>query len=162
MPRHEERRKLPYTAEQIFDLVADVEAYPDFLPWCSGLRVKDRRQRGRQSLLTAEMTISFKIHKESFLSEVTLSRDRNLIEVEYLEGPFKFMKSRWEFREFDNGCLVSFSADFEFRSRFLSSVIGAVFSQAVQRVVRAFEERARVVYGKSARKLASGSGCPHA
>ncbi|MDE0305438.1 MAG: type II toxin-antitoxin system RatA family toxin [Albidovulum sp.] len=157
MPRHEERRKLPYSADQVFELVADVEAYPDFLPWCSKLRVTDRRPEGSVDLLIADMTISFKIHEESFLSKVTLSRERNRIDVEYLEGPFKFMNSRWEFKDLDYGCLVSFSAEFEFRSRFLRALIGTVFSQAVQRVVRAFEDRARAVYGESPRGCALDS-----
>ncbi|MCY4461454.1 MAG: type II toxin-antitoxin system RatA family toxin [Albidovulum sp.] len=148
MPKFEEHKKLPYSAEQVFNLVADVEAYPEFLPWCSGLAVKGRTASGGEELLIAEMTISFKIYRESFLSRVNLSRDRRTIAVEYLDGPFKFMNCRWEFSDLQNGCDVFFSAEFEFRSKVLSSLIGTLFTQAVQRIVRAFEERARFVYGK--------------
>lgn len=145
MPRHAERRRLPYSPEQMFALVADVERYPEFLPWCEGLKVRSRLQEGRE--LVADMTIGFKPFRETFTSRVTLEKPRR-IDVKYEHGPFKYLKNRWIFEPDGEGrCLVDFEVDFQFRSRLLELAIGPVFGEATHRMVSAFERRARVLHG---------------
>ncbi|MCY4302188.1 MAG: type II toxin-antitoxin system RatA family toxin [Aestuariivita sp.] len=146
MPTHSEARRLPYTARQMFNLVADIEKYPEFLPWCSEARIRSRTQSGTVSLLDADLVISFKIYREQFGSRVTLSEENGKITTENLRGPFKFMKSHWMFRDVDGGCEVTFDVDFEFRNALLRRIIGVVFNEAMQRVVRAFEKRAETLY----------------
>lgn len=142
MPTHAEQRTLPYTPEQIFDLVADVERYPEFLPWCTGVRV--RRRDGDR--LTADLMVGFKMVRERFTSQVTLKRPER-VDVEYLDGPFRFLNNHWVFERVPEGCRVDFYLDFEFRSRVLQRLIGVVFHEAVRRMVGAFEARARDLYG---------------
>jgi len=142
MPTHAEERRLPFTQQQLFDLVADVERYPDFLPWCAACRVTTREGR----LIEAEILIGFKMVRERFTSRVTLSApDR--IDVEYLDGPFRYLNNHWIFKPTDNGCVIDFYIDFEFRSRLLQRLIGPLFNEAVRRMVSAFESRARALYG---------------
>ncbi len=144
MPSHAETKVLPYTPEQMFDMVADVAAYPDFLPWCIATRV-----RTADALhLTADMVIGFKMFREQFTSRVTLERP-GLIKVEYERGPFKYLKNHWKFsNEKGGGCLVDFTVEFEFRSQLLEMAIGKVFTEAVHRMVAAFEKRAETLYGQ--------------
>ncbi|WP_137700532.1 type II toxin-antitoxin system RatA family toxin [Marimonas lutisalis] len=149
MPTHAETRVLPYHARQMFDLVADVAAYPQFLPWCAAARVRSvtPMEDGGDEML-ADLVISFKVFRERFGSRVCLYRDDERIETEYIEGPFKYMRSTWEFRDVDDGaCEVKFFVDFEFKNIILQKAIGLVFNEAMQRIVRAFEERAKVLYG---------------
>lgn len=144
MPTHAEKRTVPYTAEQIFDLVADVERYPEFLPWCVASRV--RSKEGPNSFV-ADLVIGFKVFRERFTSRVGLSRP-NRIDVIYREGPFHHLTNHWVFEQDARGnCVIDFYIDFEFRSRTLQKVIGSLFNQAVQRMVSAFEKRARSIYG---------------
>lgn len=143
MPKHAEKKHLPYTAEQMFDLVADVGRYPEFLPWCRGARV--RRREG--DLIVADLVIGFKGITERFTSRVKLDRESQIIDVSYEEGPFKYLENHWKFIPDDGGCVVDFYVDFEFRSRFLQHMIGMVFTEAVRRMVNAFETRARDLYG---------------
>jgi coenzyme Q-binding protein COQ10 len=145
VPKHAEKKPLPYTPEQMFDLVADVGRYPEFLPWCRGARV--RRREG--DLIVADLVIGFKGVTERFTSRVTTDRAHMIIDVAYEEGPFKYLENHWEFIEAQGGCVVDFYVDFEFRSRFLQGLIGAVFTEAVRRMVNAFEQRAGVLYAKS-------------
>lgn len=142
MPTHAERRVLPYTDEQLFDLVADVARYPQFLPWCVAARI--RSQEG--NVLHADLTIGFGPFRESFRSQVTLDRPHK-VGVVYERGPFKYLNNSWTFTPDPNGCEVKFFVDFEFRSRILRAAIGVVFGEAVRRMVNAFETRARVIYG---------------
>lgn len=137
MPVHAERRVLPYAPEQLFDLVADVESYPEFLPWCLALRVVGRDGRG----ILAEMTVGFGPFRERFASRVSLSPKKR-IDVAYLDGPFRRMANRWLFLPAGDGCELDFFIDFEFRSRLLRGVVEPLFHGAVQRMVRAFEDRA--------------------
>ncbi|PZX19941.1 coenzyme Q-binding protein COQ10 [Palleronia aestuarii] len=146
MPTHHEKRTLPYTADQMFDLVADVESYPEFLPWTAAARVRDRRETPRGEVMEAELIISFKVFRERFNSRVTLRRPDMKIDTEYLDGPFRHMNSTWAFRDVEGGCEVTFDVDFEFRSRILGSAAGMFFNDAMQRIVRAFERRAAVLY----------------
>lgn len=148
MPTHSETRSLPYTAQQMYDLVADVDAYPQFLPWNSAARVRSIIEQGDGSaVMEADLVISFKVFRERFTSRVTLWPDARRIETEYLDGPFKYLKSEWRFVDTDQGCDVSFFVDFEFRNRLLQSAAGLFFYEAMQRIVRAFEARAKELYG---------------
>ena len=145
MPTHAERRLLPYSSEQLFDLVADVERYPEFLPWCLGARVRERTG----DTITADLLIGFKLVRERFTSRVVLDRPRR-IDVSYTEGPFRYLNNHWEFMpQPDGSCLIDFYVDFEFRSRMLQKVIGVLFNEAVRRMVGAFEGRARQLYGSA-------------
>lgn len=149
MPTHSEKRVMPYTAQQMYDLVADVGSYPQFLPWNSAARIRTRRPvEGGGELMEADLVISFKVFRERFGSRVTLWPETWRIDTEYLDGPFKYLKSWWKFRDLDEGgSEVEFFVDFEFRNALLQGIIGLVFNEAMHRIVRAFEERARVLYG---------------
>lgn len=149
MPRHSETRSLPFTAQQMYDLVADVEAYPKFLPWNSAARIRSRKplEDGRE-VMEADLVISFKVFRERFGSRVVLDPKAMKIETEYLDGPFRYMRSTWEFIEKPTGCEVKFATDFEFKNAILQGVIGLVFNEAMQRIVRAFETRAHQLYDR--------------
>lgn len=150
MPNHSENRKLLYSAEQMYQLVADVGKYPDFLPWCSAARIRSREIEGDSEIMLADLVISFKVFRERFGSKVILYPLVRQIETEYLDGPFKFLKSSWKFTEItENECEVEFFVNFEFKSRLLQSIIGVVFGEAMNRIVRAFEKRADELYGKN-------------
>jgi coenzyme Q-binding protein COQ10 len=142
MPTHAEQRVLPYTPEQLFALVADVERYPEFLPWCVGVRVRERQP----DLIVADLIIGFRMFRERFTSRVRLDRPRR-IDVAYTEGPFRYLNNHWIFEAAPGGCRIDFFVDFEFKSRLLQRVIEALFSEAVRRMVGAFERRARQLYG---------------
>jgi coenzyme Q-binding protein COQ10 len=148
MPRHSETKLLPYRAEQMFDLVADVASYPEFLPWTAAARVRSTRPvEGGQEML-ADLVISFKVFRERFGSRVTLLPAQNRILTEYIDGPFKHLKSVWSFADRpEGGCEVAFEVDFEFKNAILAGIIGLVFNEAMIRVVRAFETRADKLYG---------------
>ena len=142
MPTHAERRLIAYSPEQLFDLVADVDRYPEFLPWCVGAKVRSRSA----TELTADLTIGFGPFRERFTSRVELQRPR-FAHVRYEHGPFRYLNNRWTFSPDPKGCQVDFFVEFEFRSRLLQAAIGAVFNEAVRLMVRAFLRRAREVYG---------------
>lgn len=144
MPTHAEKRKVPYSCEQMFDLVADVERYPEFLPWCLSCRVT--RQEG--DAFCADLVIGYKMVRERFGSRVTaLCPDH--IHVEYLSGPMKYLSNHWRFiREPDGSCIVDFYVDFEFRNPVFQKLMGVFFNEIVRRMVRAFEDRARSLYDK--------------
>lgn len=146
MPKHAEQRLLKHTPQQLFDLVADVDRYQEFLPWCVASRVN--RRDG--DTIHADLVIGYKMFREKFTSRVTLNRpDR--IDVQYSDGPFKYLHNHWIFVPQDGGrtTMIDFYVDFEFRSRILQGLIGAVFGEAVHRMVRAFERRADALYGTS-------------
>lgn len=150
MPKHGEKRDLPYSAEQMYALVADVASYPQFLPWCAAARIRSRDDQGDVVVMEADLVISFRVFRERFGSRVTLYKSGDRIDTEYLDGPFKYLKSRWIFADRpDGGCTVDFFVDFEFKNRVLQSVIGVVFNEAMERIVKAFERRARELYGTS-------------
>lgn len=140
---------MPYSADEMYALVADVENYCDFLPWCAGSRIRSREQTDAGEVIEADLVISFKVFRESFVSRVTLKPEQRRIDVEYLEGPFKYLNNHWHFIPIADGeCEVDFFVDFEFRSRTLQAIIGVVFNEAMRRIVRAFEQRAEALYGK--------------
>ena len=148
MPTHSETRPLPYSARQMYDLVADVGSYPEFLPWCAAARVRKVTPQGDAQVMEADLVISFKVFRERFGSRVTLHPAEKSIDTQYLDGPFKYLKSRWQFAPLDDGgCHVDFFVDFEFKNRVLQGVIGIVFNEAMHRIVRAFETRAKALYG---------------
>ncbi|WP_299045192.1 type II toxin-antitoxin system RatA family toxin [uncultured Tateyamaria sp.] len=147
MPTHSETRFLPYTAQQMYDLVADVGSYPQFLPWCAAARVRKVTPKGDAQVMEADLVISFKVFRERFGSRVVLHPDAHKIDTEYLDGPFRYMKSNWGFEDTTGGCNVSFFVDFEFKNAILQGIIGVVFNEAMQRIVRAFERRAADLYG---------------
>ncbi len=147
MPTHSETRQLPYSAQQMYDLVADVARYPEFLPWTAAARIKSYEERGDHEVMEADLVISFKVFRERFTSRVVLWPEAQKIDTEYLDGPFKRMRSNWAFADTEGGCEVQFYVDFEFRNAILQKIIGVVFNEAMQRVVRAFEKRAKVLYG---------------
>jgi coenzyme Q-binding protein COQ10 len=143
VPTHAEKKRLPYTPAEMFDLVADIEKYPEFLPWCVGTRIRSREG----SLVVADMIIGYKMFRESFTSRVTLSKpDR--IDVEYSDGPFRYLHNHWIFEPDGKGTCIDFFVDFEFKSRILQAMIGVVSGEAVRIMVNAFERRAETVYGK--------------
>jgi len=148
LPTHSETRHLPYSAQQMYDLVADVGDYPEFLPWTAAARVRSRtKQPDGSEVMEADLVISFKVFRETFASRVTLFPDDMKIDTEYLDGPFKHMISNWKFTDVEGGCTVDFFVDFEFRNRILQSAAGFFFYDAMQRIVRAFERRAQALYG---------------
>ena len=143
MPTHAEHKLVPYTPDQMFDLVADVGRYHEFLPWCAASKIRTQTE----TELVADLTIGFGPFRESFTSRVALDRPRT-VQVKYENGPFRYLNKQWSFTPVQNGCRVDFFVDFEFRSRLLQAAIGAVFNQAVQAMVSAFLRRARAVYGQ--------------
>lgn len=147
MPTHSETRPLPYTAQQMYDLVADVAKYPQFLPWCAAARIRRTVPQGDATMMEADLVISFKVFRERFGSRVVLYPDDLKVDTEYLDGPFKYMKSTWGFVDTEQGCDVSFFVDFEFKNAILQGIIGVVFNEAMHRIVRAFEKRAADLYG---------------
>ncbi|WP_299843409.1 type II toxin-antitoxin system RatA family toxin [uncultured Jannaschia sp.] len=150
MTRHSETRELPYTPEQMYDLVADVERYPEFLPWTAAARVRSREGGPNGEEMLADLVISFRVFRESFGSKVTLWPEEKRIETAYLEGPFEHMNSEWRFESTETGCRVHFWVDFAFRNKLIGRVVGSVFNQAMHRIVAAFEKRARDLYGPAA------------
>jgi len=147
MPKHSETRILPFTASQMFDLVADVRLYPDFLPWTAAARIRSSKDILGGQEISADLVISFKVFRERFTSKVTLYENINRIDTEYLDGPFKHLQSRWEFEDVEGGCEVKFWVDFEFRNKVLQGAAGMFFNEAMQRIVKAFENRATHLYG---------------
>jgi coenzyme Q-binding protein COQ10 len=141
-------RVVKHTPDQMFDLVADVERYPEFLPLCESLRIIRRTsdEQGRE-VLVAAMGVGYKAIKETFTSRVTLDPKEQRILVHYVDGPFRHLENRWEFKPDGQGCSVEFFIEYEFRSRMLGMLMGSMFDQAFRRFSAAFEERAHRVYG---------------
>ncbi|HEV3247248.1 MAG TPA: type II toxin-antitoxin system RatA family toxin [Beijerinckiaceae bacterium] len=149
MPSFRTTRRVTHTPEEMFDLVADVEKYPLFLPLCEGLKVRSRvaSEGGRETLI-ADMSVGYKAIHETFTSKVTLNREKLKIMVAYLDGPFRALDNLWSFKPDGEGCLVEFFISYEFKSRMLSMVMGAMFDRAFRKFASAFEKRAEVVYGR--------------
>jgi coenzyme Q-binding protein COQ10 len=150
MPQFTTSRRVKHAAAEMFDLVADVERYPEFVPLCRALRVRERipEHEGIEVVL-ADMTVAYKLISESFTSRVTLDRPNLQISVEYLKGPFRRLENRWSFRPIaERACEVEFFISYEFRSRMLAMVMGSVFDLAFRRFSAAFERRADLVYGR--------------
>ena len=148
MPSHSETRRVPYSAQQMYNLVSDVERYPEFLPWTAAARIRKTEQNEDHVVVLADLVISFKVFRERFGSRVLLWPEDRVIKTEYLDGPFKYMISNWSFAEADTGSDISFHVDFEFRNRILQATATVFFNEAMHRVVQAFERRAAELYGE--------------
>lgn len=149
MPQFSNKRRVRHSAEKMFDLVADVERYPEFVPMCHALKVRQRTQKpDGTEIIVADMTVSFQVVRETFTSRVTLDKANLKILVEYLQGPFSKLENRWSFEtKSENACDVGFFIAYEFKSRMLAVLMGAMFDAAFQRFAAAFEKRADAVYG---------------
>jgi len=153
MPSFRTTRRVRHAATDMFDLVADMEKYPEFVPLCQRMRVRNRTQVAEGvEVATAAMTVAYRMLSETFTSRVTLNRPELTIKVEYLSGPFSILDNRWSFRPVtEDSCDVEFFIAYEFKSRLLALLMGAMFDVAFRRFEHAFERRADVVYGKKAR-----------
>ena len=151
MPKFSSKRRVRHTAAQMFDLVADVERYPEFVPLCKSLKIRQRTPKpDGTEIVVADMTVAFKLVREAFTSRVTLDRPNLKIMVEYLQGPFSNLENRWSFEpKTDDGCDVGFFLSYEFKSRMLALLMGAMFDAAFQRFSSAFEKRADQIYGNA-------------
>jgi coenzyme Q-binding protein COQ10 len=149
MPSFRTTRRVKHTPEEMFALVADVEKYPLFLPLCEGLKVRSRipGEGGRETLI-ADMSVGYKAIHEAFTSKVTLDREKLKIMVAYLDGPFRALDNIWTFKRDGEGCIVEFYIAYEFKSRVLGMLMGAMFEKAFRKFAFAFEKRAQVVYGR--------------
>ena len=154
MPTHAEKRLLPYAPEQVYEVVAAVDRYPEFLPWCKATRITRRDGNSFE----AELVIAFKMFRERFISKVQLT-PRSGVDVQYVDGPFRYLNNHWRFLPAPgggSGCIVDFYVDFEFRSKVLQALIGLLFNEAVRRMVGAFEGRAHQLYGARVAEGAAG------
>jgi coenzyme Q-binding protein COQ10 len=149
MPKYETTRSVAHGPMKMFDLVADVEKYPQFLPLCKALTVRSRKERDGDTILVADMTVGYKAILETFTSQVYLKPDEQVIEVKYLDGPFRYLNNVWRFEPAgDGGTLVRFFIDYEFKSRILGALMGSMFDRAFRMFAEAFEKRADEIYGK--------------
>ena len=148
MPRFSTTRRVRHSASDMFDLVADIEHYPEFVPLCRSIRLSQRRTVGEGvETLRSEMTVAYKMISETFVTRVTLDKPRLQIHVQYLEGPFRLLENRWSFRPLgENASEVEFFISYEFKSRMLGLVMGSVFDTAFRKFADAFERRADVVF----------------
>ena len=140
--KHEERRIIKHTPSNLFKLVSDVKKYPEFLPWCLGARVKNNYKNNFE----ADLIIGFKIYKEIYSSQILLDNINKKIIVNYKDGPFEYLENYWIFKDNKNGCEVEFMVDFKFKSVFLQTLMETLFTEAVRRMVGAFEKRASELY----------------
>lgn len=142
MPRHEENHFIAHTPENLYNLVCDVEKYPEFLPWCQAVRIRKRMG----NVILADLMAGFKGFTEKYTSRVTFDHDAMIVDVKYEDGPFKHLENRWVFREVDGGCNVDFLIDFEFKSRVLQKIANMFFKEAFNKMVGAFSKRADKLY----------------
>ena len=150
MPKFQTRHKVRHSPQQMYDLVADIQRYPEFVPLCRSLAIRGKQETETGEILVADMTVAYKMIKESFTSKVTLLPDDHLIVAEYLDGPFRHMENRWTFEPIEGqpeACNVVFYIDYEFKSRMLSGLMGAMFDKAFRKFSTAFEQRADLIYG---------------
>ncbi|WP_117191330.1 type II toxin-antitoxin system RatA family toxin [Rhizobium terrae] len=154
MPKFEIRRPVKHSAEEMYALVADVEKYPQFLPLCEALTVRSRKERDGKELLVADMTVGYKAIRETFTTQVLLNPAERVIDVKYIEGPFKYLDNRWRFEPpadgssnaSPEGCVVHFFIDYEFKSMILGALMGSMFDRAFRMFAEAFETRADKIY----------------
>ncbi|WP_114951258.1 type II toxin-antitoxin system RatA family toxin [Sphingosinicella terrae] len=157
MPRHSEKRHLPYSPDQLFDLVADVKSYQEFLPWVATVRVRS----DSETEMIADLVVGFRALKETFTSRVNKRRPHQ-IDIDYIEGPLKYLHNHWKFEpDGQGGTIVDFCVDFAFRSRIFETLAGQMFDRALRRMIGAFEDRAHVLYGEGAVAEGSSSSSAH-
>jgi coenzyme Q-binding protein COQ10 len=149
LAEHSETRILPYSADLMYAVVADVERYPEFLPWCVGLRVLSRAQDGARQTMMAEMMVGYHGLRERYTSRVVLDPAMRSIDVEQSKGPFRRLENHWRFAPMPNGCRVDFRIAFEFKSRILNAVAGAAFERVLFKMADAFEKRAKALSQQS-------------
>ena len=147
MTTHSEQKFVPFTPDQLFEMVSDVQSYPKFLPWCVGARIRS----ADDELIVADLMIGYKLLRGRFTSRVTLDREKWKIETEFTDGPFKFLRNQWEFKSCPEGCQIVFLVEFEFRSTVLQKLVSVLFNEVVLRMVSAFEKRAYFLYGNTNR-----------
>ena len=143
LPRHEEKRFIAHKAIHLYELVCDIERYPEFLPWCQAVRIRKREG----NIVLADLMAGFKSFNEKYTSRVTFDSDKLIVDVEYEKGPFKYLVNKWVFKDVEGGCEVDFLIDFEFKSRLLQSVANMFFKEAFEKMVSAFSSRADQIYG---------------
>ena len=147
MPQFETRRPVKHSPDQMFDLIADVEKYPQFLPLCEALTVRSRKERDGKELLVADMTVGYKAIRETFTTQVLLNKADRVIDVKYIDGPFKYLSNIWRFEDTGEGRSdVVFFIDYEFKSRILGALMGSMFDRAFRMFSEAFEKRADKIY----------------
>lgn len=147
MPKFEATRRVAHSPERMFALVADVEKYPEFLPLCERLVVRSRKERDGRTVLVADMSIGYKAIRETFTTQVLLKPNERIIDVKYIDGPFKYLSNIWGFEPASDGCFVRFFIDYEFKSRILATLMGSMFERAFRMFAEAFEKRADAIYG---------------
>ncbi|AJY46930.1 type II toxin-antitoxin system RatA family toxin [Martelella endophytica] len=147
MPEFQTTRHVNHSAERMFDLVADVERYPEFVPLCDSLIVRSKRENEGKTLLIADMTVGYKGIRESFTTQVLLNEEEHAIDVKYVDGPFRFLDNRWRFRpDGDKACTIEFYINYEFKNRILGAMMGSMFDRAFRKFAEAFEKRADEIY----------------
>jgi coenzyme Q-binding protein COQ10 len=146
MPQFETHHRVPHSANQMFDLVADVERYPEFLPLCEALSIRSSKERDGKILLIADMTVGYKAIRETFTTQVLVNKAERFIDVKYIDGPFRYLDNRWHFEEAGDGCTIHFFIDYEFKSRILGALMGSMFDRAFRMFSEAFEKRAEAIY----------------
>ncbi|MBP1850035.1 type II toxin-antitoxin system RatA family toxin [Rhizobium halophytocola] len=147
MAKFETRRPVKHSPQQMFDLVADIERYPEFVPLCDSLTVRSRKERDGKQLLVSEMTVGYKAIRETFTTQVLLNDAEKAIDVKYIDGPFRYLDNRWRFEPTDDGgCIVHFFIDYEFKNRILGALMGSMFDRAFRMFTEAFEARADKIY----------------
>lgn len=149
MKKHEDCRILPYPPEAVYEVVADIERYPEFLPWCQAARIRSTKAEGNLRWVEADLVIAFPPFRERFGSKVRLDPENLRIDVDYLDGPFRSLQNHWHFFPDPQGCKAEFMVCFEFRSKLLQLAIGQVFEQAMRKLVQAFEDRLKALHGQS-------------
>lgn len=151
MPNFTTHRQIAHNAREMFDLVSDIEHYPEFLPMCEALTVRSRKKYKEKTLLLADMTVGYKLFRETFTTQVFLQPKEKFIEVKYIDGPFKYLENRWAFYNIENAnaCNVEFFIDYEFKNKMLGLVMGSMFDIAFHKFTDAFERRAHQIYGSS-------------
>ncbi|NKN37748.1 type II toxin-antitoxin system RatA family toxin [Agrobacterium sp. a22-2] len=150
MPQFETRRPVKHSPERMYDLVADIERYPQFLPLCEALVVRSRKERDGKVLMVADMTVGYKAIRETFTTQVLLNAAERAIDVKYIDGPFRYLENRWRFEPAgEGGCSVHFFIDYEFKNRLLGALMGSMFDRAFRMFSEAFEARADKIYSES-------------
>ncbi|MCP4072226.1 MAG: type II toxin-antitoxin system RatA family toxin [Hyphomicrobiales bacterium] len=150
MPKFNKIHQVNHRASEMYDLVADIERYPDFVPMCDQLVIRSRRGNGERERIMADMSVAYKFIRESFTSQVTLDKSDLEIDVEYIDGPFRYLENQWRFVELDDNCCeIHFTIDYEFKSRALGLLLGSLFEKVFSKFTQAFEKRADEIYGKN-------------
>ncbi|MGI9355756.1 MAG: type II toxin-antitoxin system RatA family toxin [Rhizobiaceae bacterium] len=148
MPHFEEHHRVEHRAGEMFDLVADIDRYPEFVPLCQSLETRQTRERGGKEIRTADMTVGYMAIRETFTCQVVLDRETSTITASYIDGPFKYLENKWTFEPAgESSCIIHFVLDYEFKSRALGMLMGSMFDRAFSRFVTAFEQRADERYG---------------